>query len=95
MGAEGARKGEYATMERGTVAGAPDHLQLLQEGVRLFGSAQRVEGDPRAHLLAPKQSVSVTHVLTRTTGHTHSRNTGGIAHETLCGVRGRHTGEVQ
>ena len=45
-GAEGARKGEYATMERGTVAGAPDHLQLLPEGVRLLGRAQRVEGDP-------------------------------------------------
>ena len=40
-----ARKGEYATMERGT-AGAPDHLQLLPEGVRLLGRAQRVEGDP-------------------------------------------------
>lgn len=42
------------------------------------------------------QSVSVTHVLARTTRHTHSRNTRGITHEALCafsgkGIARRHT----
>ena len=36
------------------------------------------------------QSVSVTHVLAWTTGHTHSRNTGHYTRGVVCVLRERH-----